>query len=158
MDVSMEHVEGVAKVLSDKGFAVNYWRRGTPYTDDGVRYCDIFVVILPDMRFEFRKENLPMGTKKELSLANYLYKDMYLGYRTADGNYRIYDLNYDVLVRGITGTAGDIFKHYPQEIKKAPTPRNDFTEVVNYFAGDLLNNDPVKEFDERLLLFYKPSK
>jgi len=207
MDVSMEHLEGVACVLTDKGFAVNYWRRGTPYSDDGVKFCDIFVIILPTMQFKCNVSQLPAGTRKELKLAYNNSKDIYIGYRTADQVYRVYDCNYDEgdsFIAAIGGTAWNICKDHPQDkpAKKEKQPFIPHEENVDSFdpfellrgPSDYINeyytdrgkihlnapnmaavvhldhvdlvapekskplNYGKDEYDERLLLFYKPSK
>ena len=128
MSVDMGHIEAVARVLADMNLAVNYWERGTPYTDDAVRNCEIFVVILPDSKWFMPVSQLPAGTSKELKIAAERGIPIYTAYLShTDSQWRIYESGFKLGHNTITGISGssDHLKKYLQDdnfvfTKRAP--------------------------------------
>lgn len=62
------------------GALVEYWERGTNYSDEALRKADAVVVILPDNKWESGIEALPRGTCSEIRLAMSLNRRIWLGY------------------------------------------------------------------------------
>lgn len=104
MSVDVGHIFCVADLLKELDLDVSYWHRGKPYTDDAVRNCEIFVVILPDGRFKMPVSQLPAGTMKELKIAAERDIPIYIGYKTKDTIWRTYPTGYekgDSMISGI---------------------------------------------------------
>lgn len=205
LNVDMKHVKGVENALKGMGFCVNYWDRSWPssrYTDDPVRYCDIFVIILPDGKWSISRAQLPAGTYKELKLAITLGKPIYMGYLgVISSMYAVYQTEYDnERISGVRGSADHIkafapkidpwtFKATPDQATAMATILDDEADYASYdmhkkskrpISPDWPGIGPPPEFDnsgypifpkqklqarideldydERLLLFYKPSK
>lgn len=60
--------------LRNLGLNVGFYRKGSPYSDEPIRKCDIFVVHLPEVIENINK--ISAGVQKELKLANQLKKDI----------------------------------------------------------------------------------
>jgi len=128
MSVDMGHIEAVARVLESMEVAVNYWQRGKPYSDDAVRYCEIFVVILPDGKFKMPVNQLPAGTRKELKMAAERGIPIYTGYNSVmNTSWRIFASIYkegDSEIAGIAGTSNHLKEYLQNEnfvfTKRAP--------------------------------------
>lgn len=88
MTVSQTVLDKTMKHLENLGVAARAWERGTPYKEeDSIKYCDAFIIILPNNDFEcFYPDKLPSGTKKELNLAYDLDKEIYLSYLPMDSD------------------------------------------------------------------------
>lgn len=119
MSVPQTELDKVLKHLKSLGVAACAWERGTPYTDDPVRYCDAFIIMLPDNKFNYEVEKLPTGTKNELKLAINFEKPVYLAYLPIGGlNHLIYCTNIeprvsseDFHILGLQGTSRNFLEN-----------------------------------------------
>lgn len=148
MSVPMKDVEGFSEELTKMGFAVTYWDRITKYTTDALTYCDIMIIILPNMSFNIQRSMLTRGCGSEIKEAIHLQKDIVLGYKTNEGKYKFYDVDIDpVRIRGIAASSPlKLYKQVHNILdKKLPT----------FVTTSLPEKDIVWHYDERLLLFYK---
>lgn len=113
VSVSLKVLEECAEVVKGFNSEVYYWERGTYYSDASLKNCDAFVLILPESRFKMKLSDLPIGCRKELKQARDLGKELFLGYRAADGHIKIYSLSIEPsrdFVSGVACTTGDFSK------------------------------------------------
>jgi hypothetical protein len=81
MTVSQTVLDKTLKHLSYLGVAARAWERGTLYKEeDSIKYCDAFIILLPENKFGTELYKIPSGTRKELLLAFSLNKEIYLSY------------------------------------------------------------------------------
>jgi hypothetical protein len=156
MSVDMGHSEAVAKVLAKLHVSVNYRERGTPYTDDAVRFCEIFVIILPDRRWKMPVNQLPAGTRKELKMAADRGIPIYTGYYgVINGEWGIYRTIYKEghsEISGMSGTSGSLQKYLESD-------NFVFTKKPPYNLEDNHSSKLLKEEDpEDLTASYLESK
>lgn len=96
---------------------VEYYIKGSNYTDQPIKDCDVFAIILPSNSFSYEINKLSMGTKKELTQAYNLKKQIILVYysQLADG-VTFYLTNLDRgMIEGISGTNSDVIKLLKEE-------------------------------------------
>lgn len=111
MTVSQTVLDKTMKHLENLGVAARAWERGTPYKEeDSIKYCDAFIILLPENYFDYEVSCLPSETKKELCLAFSLNKQIFLSYipkMSQTPNIYCVDMEYeDGELLGINGLAG----------------------------------------------------
>lgn len=114
VEVNVLHVlDVIAEIQFQTGQLPNYWDRITKYDNSFVKDADIFVLILPKNKFEYKISDLPTGCKRELKEAIILGKSIYIAYKRSHVNeICIYENNiYSNTITGLAGTA-DNFKTF----------------------------------------------
>lgn len=104
-----------AKILIRPITEVSFYNRGTRYTEESLRNADKVIIMLPNNKFSYRIDSLPMSSKAELESARNLGKKIYLGYRSSEGmNIYSIDFREDIskfqTIFGIGGTSFNFFR------------------------------------------------
>ena len=141
---------------------VDTWDRNSNYNDRGLHLSDAVVFMLPDNKFEYNIESLPIGVKQELKRARDLKKKILIGYHKATtGKWAVYDSKFQLKPLYDVYSSRNKMQYYIKGIE-------DSTEQVLMAAGRKgrgggvnVNNSemiPIKttfkagSFDRRLLL------
>jgi len=138
---------------------VDTWDRNQNYNGRGLHLSDAVVFMLPDNKFEYNIESLPIGIKQELKRARDLKKKILIGYHKATtGKWAVYDSKFQSkpLYNGYSSRTK--MQYYIKGIENS-------TEQVLMAAGDkssiLINGQRMASiktvykagsFDRRLLL------
>lgn len=156
MSVPQKKIDECEALLKTMRADVEYWKRGTNYSDEPLRQASAVVLILPDNKWSAVITELPTGTKSEIQLAIKLCKPIHIAYRgVAAGRMCIYNtVREDGIIKGATGTSNNLMhiveKH---NFKKCPVvPEGCFQTPIVYGT----NGHPVD--DEDLSWLYHPSK
>jgi hypothetical protein len=111
--------EAIKEKLIELGVKLEFYQKGTAYSDVPVRSCDAFVLFLPNNAFEAEIFRLTQGIQKELNLAYQLKKDIILAYLSKmAGGVTFYLTNIDSKegkIKGISGTNSDVIKLFQGE-------------------------------------------
>ena len=111
LDTVRENLRTFANTSSAvKNLSFDSWSQGKTYDPWCVKKCDVFFFMHPENRFEFHVQSLPIGVKKEYEQAKNLKKEIFLLYKTKDGNicpFRIRD--YSGIIKGIPGSTGELY-------------------------------------------------
>jgi hypothetical protein len=148
----------VRKIHSVAGTTVNvrYWDRGTSYSQSLVRDCDIFILMTPDNTWEMKREALPSGVYRELTLATHHNKPVFMVYKNAELNYNFY--SYNIIggkIKGIPGSSTEIWKDIEELVKTTSlsSPDSYQNSIFPKDFSNLPKGIEVKtHFDRRLLL------
>ncbi|TXG80304.1 MAG: hypothetical protein E6R13_08230 [Spirochaetes bacterium] len=85
-------IADVADQLGKKGYLPAWWTRGTDYTDTKLREAKIFVLMSEHNQFDYRLDNMTLGCRKELALAQSLNKPLYIAYWKRGKTLNIYPI------------------------------------------------------------------
>lgn len=138
---------------------VDTWDRNSNYNDRGLHLSDAVVFMLPDNKFEYNIEILPIGVRQELKRARDLKKKILIGYYKATSKeWAVYDSKFQ---------SKPVYNGYSSQTKMQYYIKGieDSTERVLLAAGDkssiLINGQGMASiktvykagsFDRRLLL------
>jgi hypothetical protein len=101
----------VANKLAGQGYSPLWWVRGTEYTDDKLKEGQIFVLMSEGNKFDYELDNMTVGCRKELALAQSLGKPLYLAYWKNNKVLNIYPINLRHLEDGrVLGESGVYLK------------------------------------------------
>lgn len=97
--------------LDGKNIKPVAWDRESKYDQDAFDECGSVIFILPKAQFSATVDELPTGMKRELARAYEQSKQIYIGYRSMDGEHRIYEAETDgkLYISG-TGKVDSIFQ------------------------------------------------
>lgn len=146
MNVDYRHLEDVVFAIEHHThIKPNWWNRMT-YVSNCVDECDIFVLILPNNKFNSEKVMLPIGCRKELELAEKLGKKVFIAYRSTHG-INIYKTNItNRMIEAIAGTTAE----FHGECLNLTNKSNTMEKLVNY-GLEYISINTTKP-DSRLLL------
>lgn len=147
ISIPQSDLDKVATLLRQNSIEPDYWIRNCGYYDKDLinDTYDGVVFMLPNNRFNYSTHDLPVGVKKELSIAHSAGKKIYLAYKNAIGNYNIYKTEQDFYTfRGVQHTSSEAMREIREKASKQLK--------VSY---DVFVPSPLKarHYDERLLLF-----
>jgi hypothetical protein len=156
MTVSQSVLDKTLKHLSNLGVAARAWERGTPYKEENsIKYCDAFIVILPNNAFEYCLTILSSGTRKEILAADAIGKDIYICYTpTASSKPQFYisDLfeatRGTVHIKGIQGTHRNFLDLIEPDLMK----KEEKEPVTAYYVEGKFQSVEKPKKDLRLLL------
>ena len=116
---------------------VNAWDRKQKYIEEDLDKSDAVVFLLPNNDFRCVHSEMPLGLRVELARAYALNKPIFVGYLTTSGSYNIYDVETDgKLIKGVTGTAGNIYDTILRpEPKKKVVDIDDLDDIDNTEEG-----------------------
>jgi len=98
-------------------YDVYYWNRKEKYNSDWLQSADVFIIVLPNNRFNYAIDELPIGVKRELKEAMLYNKKIFLAYRNTSGNICFYETHItSVLIEGKPGTTDKIY-FYDKSVK-----------------------------------------
>lgn len=115
MSLPWDKVQLFKRRFREDVFDVTLWDR-KEYHREHYKNAYSIVFILPDFTFEYDIDSLPIGVKKELTESVRDGKNIYLGYITVTGDYKIYNAevdNWSHTIKGIKGTGDRIFAEKP---------------------------------------------
>lgn len=93
-----------------KSLKFDHWRQGKIYNNKCIEECDVFLFMHPENKFEFLRSELPSGVKREYEQAIDHKKEIFLLYKTKDGNlcpFRVFEFGHKI--KGIPGSTGELF-------------------------------------------------
>jgi len=158
MTVSQTVLDKTMKHLENLGVAARAWERGTPYKEeDSIKYCDVFIILLPENKFGTELYKITSGTRKELLLAFSLGKEIYLSYIPLQSlSPSIYSTNLEegfenelYRIDGISGTTRNFLDSIDHYIMKKEIPVQ--PQLLYYEANKFQIVEKPKK-DLRLLL------
>lgn len=94
-----------------KKYAVDVWKRDHYYNKSWIDDCDAFVIMLPNGKWSYRIDELPVGCRREIKKAERLDKPIYLAYKPMSNSIPIFyntRIN-DGYIIGLGGTSGDLY-------------------------------------------------
>lgn len=100
LDENIVKVHEVGAKLNVMGYSSWWHERGEQYGTNKLMLSDMFVLISSGNQFDFTKEGMTSGCKKELELAADLHKKLYLAYWKKGYGLHIYSINMTALERG----------------------------------------------------------
>lgn len=116
ISVDYSHLQNVYDEVSEIGYDTEFWDRKERYNLQILKDCDVFVLLLPDNRFEIDFRHLPPGCQSELVEANTSNKEIFIGYkRNSDGKIAFYPFdeqayNHITTVRGGIARTSNVLK------------------------------------------------
>lgn len=148
----------IHKKVSDN--SASWWIRGTTYSANPLQACKALIVILPDNKFKIRIKNLPPGTRSELEWAIENHIPIFLGYRTSEGEFRVYETSYNrQYIEGVGGTFNECITRLKKIVKRHAQQQNPLNNIKNvldtnirankYFAQQLQNHSCVQQFSQQ---------
>lgn len=161
LPVALDNREAIYKNIESKlkaaypNTATLLWTPQLHYDTHFVTSCDIFIFKGINNRWNFKLHELPSGVQKELKLAIYRNKLIFMIYTNSQGEDNLYevtftdDSNRPTEIAGVAGTSATIYKFlsmhvphkFPDQIKKVPK-----------IPEDCFKKQDSSSFDVRLLL------
>lgn len=120
MSVRQDILDKVISVVDNSllpGWETKAWKRGTIYNSDLPDKAEAIVVILPRNMWGMFLKDISQGTRTEIQNAWEKDKPIYLAYKAADGEYRIYNVEFElnssqtlVDITGVRGSSSLFFE------------------------------------------------
>lgn len=130
MSVPIERLETYAKEILKMGADVEYWARGTTYTNYALKRADVMVVLLEKNAWKASMSTISRGTCSEIRTAWEEEIDVYLAYINGQNEYAIYDTTQiNGMLTGVAGTS-DKFRKMVEQWNKGLLSPSERTEQL----------------------------
>lgn len=141
--VPLERLVGIESDLTAKYgdvFRIKRWARRSPYDKSSLTSSSVFVIILPNNCFDYKIDNLPLGTKTELEYAIQNGMKIYIAYKRVFNEIQFYETT---LLNGrICGSPGN----YLQDLVDSKNNRLDLIERKLMFESNVNSKNNRRRF------------
>lgn len=108
ISIDWADMKAAIKQVETEVDTVTYWKRNTTYNQNFVRDCDVFILLLPNIKFKASRGSLPPGCRNELDRALASGKPIYIVYKAQHG-WKTYDTEisygHNAGISGLAGTS-----------------------------------------------------
>jgi hypothetical protein len=129
-------VRSYSRKLESQGYNVKVWNRSERYNQNEFDESDSVLFILPKNKFKADSNYLPIGLRSELARAYAQNKKIYVGYKTSNDEFNIYNTETNgMYINAISGTANKIFECNTNEVSQKTLDRLTDKIMVNSRYG-----------------------
>lgn len=143
MGISLQKLVEVERDLTTKYgdvFRIKRWARESPYDKSSLTSSSVFVVMLPNNCFDYKIDNLPLGTKTELEYAIQNGMKIYIAYKKVFNEIQFYTAK--IIDGRIYGTPGN----YLQDLVDNKNNRPDLIERKLMFESNVNSKNDRRRF------------
>lgn len=143
MTIPLEKLVAVERDLTARYgdvFRIKRWARESPYDKSSLTSSSVFVVMLPNNCFNYKINNLPLGTKTELEYAIQTGMKIFIAYKKVFNEIQFYKVK--IIDGHIVGSSGN----YLQDLVDIKNNRPDLIERKLMFESNVNSKNDRRRF------------